>query len=96
MLFALICKDKPGALDIRMAIRPDHLAFLEGLGDQLKAGGPLTDDTGSPIGSLIVVEAENRPQIEALAKTDPYAIAGLFDSVEITAWNWLIKNPEGA
>ena len=96
MLFALICKDKPGSLDIRMASRPDHLAFLNGLGDQLKAGGPLTDDSGSPIGSIVIIEAENRPQIEALAKNDPYAIAGLFDSVEIIAWSWLLKNPESA
>jgi len=93
MLFALISKDKPGALDVRMANRPDHLTFLEGLGDQLKAAGPLTDDTGSPIGSLVILEAENRLQVEEIAKADPYATAELFASVEITAWNWLINNP---
>lgn len=94
MLFALICKDKPGALQIRKANRPDHLAFLGGLGDQLKAAGPLTDDEGTPIGSLVIIAAENRNSAEQLAARDPYARAGLFDSVEITPWNWVLKNPE--
>ncbi len=29
-----------------------------------------------------------------MADADPYAKAGLFASVEINAWKWLIKNPE--
>ena len=29
------------------------------------------------------------------ADDDPYARAGLFKSVEIRAWNWVLKNPEG-
>ncbi|TJV22323.1 MAG: hypothetical protein E5Y18_18990, partial [Mesorhizobium sp.] len=31
MLFALICKDKPGSLQVRLDTRPEHVAFLEGL-----------------------------------------------------------------
>lgn len=95
MLFALICKDKPGALDVRMANRPDHLAFLNGLGDQLKAAGPLLDDNGAPNGSLVIIDAENVAAAIALAGQDPYKAAGLFESVEIKAWNWVLKNPEG-
>jgi uncharacterized protein YciI len=29
-----------------------------------------------------------------MAENDPYAKAGLFASVEIKPWKWLIKNPE--
>ncbi len=29
MLFALICTDKPGHLQVRMDTRPAHLAYLE-------------------------------------------------------------------
>ena len=32
MLFALICTDKPDSVDLRMSVRPDHVAFLQGLG----------------------------------------------------------------
>ena len=96
MLFVILCKDKIGALDIRMANRPDHLEFLKGLGDQVKAGGPFTDDNGELTGSMIVLEAANRKEVEAIAASDPYAKVDLFQSVEITPWKWVIKNPESS
>ncbi len=94
MLFALICTDKPESVELRMKVRPDHLAFLEGLGSAMKGAGPFTDDAGNPTGSLILVEAENRSAAETLAARDPYAKAGLFSSVEIRPWKWVINNPE--
>ncbi len=95
MLFTVICKDKADSLDVRMENRPAHLEFLASLGDKLKAGGPFTDDKDSPIGSMLMIEADDRAEVEALARQDPYAKAGLFQSVEITVWKWLLKNPEG-
>ena len=94
MLFALICTDKPAALHLRMDNRPQHLAFLEALGSALKAAGPFTDEEGKPTGSLVIIEAENKAAVEKIAAQDPYAKAGLFASVEIRPWKWLIKNPE--
>jgi uncharacterized protein YciI len=94
MLFALICTDKPNSLKLRQQSRPDHLKFLEGLGGNLKAAGPFTDDEGQPTGSLVVIEAANRAAIAEIAARDPYAVVGLFASVEIKPWKWLIKNPE--
>ena len=94
MLFALICTDKPNSLELRQQSRPDHLKFLESLGSKLKAAGPFTNDEGSPTGSLVIIEAQNRAAISEIAGRDPYAIAGLFASVEIKPWKWLIKNPE--
>ena len=94
MLFALICTDKPNSLELRQQSRPDHLKFLEDLGSNLKAAGPFTDDEGKPTGSLVVIEAENRAAIAEIAARDPYAVVGLFASVEIKPWKWLIKNPE--
>jgi hypothetical protein len=94
MLFALICTDKAGSLALRLKARPDHLAYLEGLGPAVKAAGPLTDDAGNPNGSLIVIEASDRAGMEAIARSDPYAKAGLFASTDIRPWKWLIGNPE--
>ena len=96
MLFALIGTYKPASLDLRMAVRPDHLKHLESLGPALKAAGPFTDDDGKPSGSLVIIEAADRAQAKAIAEADPYAKAGLFASVEIRPWKWLIKNPETA
>ena len=94
MLFALICTDKPNSLELRQQSRPDHLRFLESLGGNLKAAGPFMNDEGSPTGSLVIIEAQNRAAISEIAGRDPYAVAGLFSTVEIKPWKWLIKNPE--
>lgn len=94
MLYALICTDKPGALQTRLDNRADHLAFLKAMGDKLKAAGPFLNDDGGMTGSLVVIEAANRDEALAVASEDPYARAGLFGSVEIRPWNWVIKNPE--
>jgi uncharacterized protein len=94
MLFALLCTDKPNSLELRQQSRPDHLKFLDGLGSSLKAAGPFTDDAGNPTGSLVIIEAKDRAEISAIAARDPYALAGLFASVDIKPWKWLIKNPE--
>ena len=94
MLYALICTDKPHSLQIRLDNRPAHLDFLNGLGDGMKAAGPFLDDDGNMTGSLVVIEASNRDEALAISEEDPYAKAGLFESVEIRPWNWAVKNPE--
>jgi hypothetical protein len=94
MLFALICTDKPDSLSLRMEVRPEHLKFLEGLGGALKAAGPFTDGKDKPVGSLVIIEAADLAVAEHIASADPYAKAGLFNSVDIRPWKWVLKNPE--
>ena len=84
-LFVVYCKDKPGALETRMATRPTHLDYLNGVG-LVKAAGPLLDDAGSPIGSMLIVEAEDRAAAQTFVDNDPYTLAGLFERVEIQGW----------
>ena len=58
MLYALICTDKPNSLALRKANRPDHLDYLQGLGDTLVFAGPFTEPDGATMnGSLLVIEA---------------------------------------
>ncbi len=96
MIFALICKDKPGSLELRLANRPAHLDYLDGLNARgvLKFAGPFIGGDGKPFGSLVAVEAESRAAAQAIAEADPYARAGLFDGVEINAWNWVFNAPD--
>lgn|SRR5690606_21668089 len=98
MLFAIICKDKPGGLQTRLDTRPDHVAYLNGLNEEgkLKFAGPFLDAEGKPLGSLVMVETEDREAAQDIADADPYARAGLFASVEIHPWNWVFNNPEQA
>ena len=94
MLYALICTDKPNSTELRASKRPEHLAYLDSLGDTMKFAGPFLNDTGGPTGSLVMIEAETRAAAEVIAANDPYKLAGLFVSVEIRAWRWALKNPE--
>lgn len=98
MLFALICKDKPGHLQVRLDTRPDHVAFLDDLNARgaLKFAGPFLDADGKPNGSLVVIEAIDLATAEALATADPYAKAGLFESVDVKPWNWVFNKPAEA
>jgi uncharacterized protein len=95
MLFAFLCTDKPGHLNVRMDTRPAHLEHLNKLNAEgtLKFAGPFLDDDGKPNGSLVVVEAADIAAARTLAEADPYYLAGLFEKVEVKPWNWVFNNP---
>ena len=96
MLFAALCTDKEGALQIRLDTRPAHVAYLDDLNARgiLKVAGPFLGDEGKPTGSLVIIDAETKDAATALFAKDPYAKAGLFASVEVKAWNWVFNKPE--
>ena len=95
MFYALICTDKPESLAIRNAHRPEHLAYLESLGESLVLAGPFTAPDGATMnGSLIVVEAASLDAARKIAAGDPFAKAGLFANVDIRPWLCTINNPE--
>jgi uncharacterized protein YciI len=96
MLFAFVCKDKPGHLNVRMDTRPAHVEHLNALNaaGTLKMAGPFLDSDGKPSGSLVIVEAETIEAARAIADADPYAKAGLFERVEVQAFNWVFNKPE--
>ncbi len=84
MQFAIYCKDKEGGLELRKANRPEHIDYLSAHGDQLVYAGPLlAGDNETPIGSLLVFEGPDLNSAQTFAKSDPYARAGLFQSVDI-------------
>jgi uncharacterized protein len=89
MLALLICHDKPGALPLRLENRPAHLEYLAAFG-AVELAGPIIGDEGTPIGSMIVIRVETLDEARAFAANDPYAKAGLFDSVTVREWRKVI------
>ena len=83
MHFVIHAIDRSDAGSLRGRTRPAHLDYLGGF--EVIFGGPMIDDDGVMCGSLIVVQAEDREAAEAFAAGDPYALAGLFETVSITA-----------
>lgn len=86
MLFMVAAFDKPGMLEMRLRIRPEHLDYLKSLGESVKMGGAMLNDGEQPLGSLLIIEAEDRQAIDALLGDDPYSKAGLFERVDIRPW----------
>lgn len=94
MAFYFLCKDKPGAVEIRLQNREAHLAYLGQHKDKVIAAGPLQDEAGEGmIGSLIIMGFEEQAEADAFAAGDPYAKAGLFESVEIGRWKQVVPAP---
>ncbi|NOE19247.1 YciI family protein [Ruegeria atlantica] len=88
MLIALIARDKPGALQTRLDNRSAHLAYIEETGVVSQAGPLLNGD--AMIGSLIILDVEDLAAAQSWADGDPYAKAGLFQSVELIPWKKVI------
>jgi hypothetical protein len=94
MLFALVCTDKPQSLELRLAVRPAHLTYLETYAEKLLLAGPLLDAEGRPGGSLLLIDVDDYAAAAGFAEADPYARAGLFESVVIRPFRAVFQNGE--
>jgi hypothetical protein len=87
MLFVIDCRDKPGHRQVRLDNRQAHLDYLGGFPEQVVAAGPTqTDDGLEMTGSLLILDFPDRTAAERFCAGDPYARAGLFESVTIRRW----------
>jgi len=87
MHYIITAFDKENSLDLRMSVRPDHLAYANEKGIVVLAGPLLSEgDDPKPRGSMLIVEVESRQEAEDFAANDPYNKAGLFDKVTVRHW----------
>ncbi len=89
MKYAIICYDKPNHLDLRLKTRDAHVAYLKA-SEILSQAGPFLNENDEMYGSLLIVDVDNVAKAQEFAANDPYAIAGLFEKVDIRAWNKVI------
>jgi len=89
MRVALMTRDKPGALQIRLDTREAHLAYIKETG-VVEMAGPFLDEAGQMCGSMIVLDVADLAAARAWAENDPYNKAGLFADVRIQEWKKVI------
>lgn len=89
MRVALVCIDKPDALQTRLDTRSAHLAHIAATG-VVEMAGPFLNDEGQMTGSLIILNVETLAEAQGWARLDPYSQAGLFQSVIISQWKKVI------
>ena len=82
MLFAIHAIDQPKALPTRLANYKAHKAFLSNtsrFGVKIVMSGPLVSDDGQTmIGSLFLIEAPSRAEVEAFNRANPFAAASIW------------------
>lgn len=91
MLYAIIATDVADSVAKRVATRPKHLEYIQGLVDAgrvILAGPHPQIDSPDPgpagmSGSLIVAEFDSLEDARAWAAKDPYTVEGVFESVTI-------------
>jgi len=81
-LFTIYAIDRADALEARLAARPAHLEHVRA-NPGVKLGGPFLNESGDPVGSMILLEAEDMAAVQAFCDADPYVKAGVFERVEV-------------
>lgn len=87
MLYAVYCVDKPDSASIRAANRTAHLEHVSRHQDRILTAGPLVSEDGqNMIGSLLILDFEDRVALGKFLVDDPYAKAGLFAKVDVQVY----------
>jgi uncharacterized protein len=85
---------RAGTPEWRKAARPSHLEGLRPLVDsgQLVAGGPILDDEERVVGTVAVMDVESRAAIDAWLEREPYAVQGVWDSIEVRPMRLVVRD----
>ncbi|MEO1092893.1 MAG: YciI family protein [Pseudomonadota bacterium] len=87
MAYAIITKDKAGALELRQEHRAAHLEHLMAhLGKLIAAGAQIEDDGSGGFGGIILFDTDDRAEAEAFVAADPFTKVGLFEEVTVVRW----------
>jgi len=98
MLYAIISVDVADSLPLRASARSQHIKRLQQLRDkgQLILAGPHpaidSDDPGPNgyTGSLVVAEFDSMSMAQEWANADPYVAAGVYASVEVKPFKYVL------
>lgn len=89
-LFLINARDKANSLELRKAVRGAHLDYARQIMDRIQVAGPVLNHAGEMAGSTLIIEFDSLEAAQDWAANDPYAKAGLFETVEVTAFKWLL------
>ncbi|HEY7093220.1 MAG TPA: YciI family protein [Ktedonobacterales bacterium] len=86
--FLVIGHGKPEAAIRLDSLSPRQRFFDDHRSQVIVCGSLLSDDGATWVGAIMLAEAPDRAGVEMLAASDPYAQAGLYQSVEIHRWRF--------
>ncbi len=87
MRYVVIAKDgsAPGTFERRMAIRPEHMAIGQKMMDDgsFLFGGATIDGAGRMSGGVLIVDFDERSELDEWLRTEPYIVNHVWESVEV-------------
>lgn len=85
-MFLVIATDRDGVEALRSEHREAHVAYLkkQHYKVRIEAGGPLIEDQKTQgAGTFLLVTAADRTAVEDFVRSDPFALADVFGSIQI-------------
>lgn len=89
--FLIIGHGAPGVSEVPRALSDERRRSLldRGYADRFIARGPLLSDDGTAwVGTAMLVELRDRPEVDEMLADDPYVRAGMYADVEIHDWEF--------
>lgn len=94
MQFLVTAYDGEGKLDKRMEVRPLHLEGMEKLKEHLIAAGGLLDDEGKLKGSALIMEFQNRKELEEYLSNEIYVTEHVWEKITVERMNVVYAHRE--
>lgn len=94
MQFMIKAYDGENTLEKRRAVRSQHLENLSKFEGKNLCSGALLDDEGNMKGSVLVLEAERRAQIDDYLAGEPYLRERVWEKVEVERMHVVFLNGE--
>jgi uncharacterized protein YciI len=91
MLFVIHATDRKDAMATRAKFYRAHRIHLDQAEQHdvsvVTAGTLVADDGETPVGSIFVVDANNRAAADAFTRSDPYQVNRVWETVQIHGYN---------
>lgn len=83
MLYCITLQDADGSDAARQEHHEGHIQHFRAHREQLALSGPLKQDDGSAVGSLVVIDCDSEEAARRFIQGDPYHDAGVWKDVLI-------------
>ncbi len=94
MQFVITAYDGAGMLEKRMEVRQLHLEGMERLKDHIVAAGGLLDDEGKLKGSVLIMEFQNREELDLYLSGEIYVKEHVWERITVERMNVVYAHGE--
>ena len=94
MQFVITAYDGSGMLDKRMELRLRHMEGMERLKKHLIAAGGMLDDAGNLKGSVLIMEFQNREELDKYLANEIYVTEHVWEKITIERMNVVYAHGE--